>query len=232
MRIVFFGDSLTAGIPGASYFDRLCRMLPDHELVNYARGGDSVIGAHERISRLGSDESFEMAFLWIGTNDVFVKVSRTFPLIRRLLRQPWARSTDEFTRYYRSILDNLHCRAKRVNAVSPWFVGEDVDSEWNRELEELSAEVKALSSAYENVQYIDLRAVFRPQLVSTCVSRYVADGAIGVVRDALMFRDLTRIDQISSQRRLQYTLDGVHLNGRGAEIVAGIFAEVVDRVVA
>jgi lysophospholipase L1-like esterase len=228
MKIAFFGDSLTAGMPGASYFDVLCKMFPEHELLNYGRGGDSVIGAYERVSSLGLNESFDMAFLWIGVNDVFVKASWTFPYIRRLLRQPWAKSADEFKRYYRSILEGLHYRARQVNTVPPLLVGEDAGNLWNRELENLSAEIKTLSAAYTNIRYIDLRTIFRSELTSKRISNYVARGAIGVAWDVLLLRSLKQIDQRSSTRGLHYTLDGVHLNSQGAELAAGIFAKAIQ----
>ena len=229
MKIAFFGDSITAGMPGTSYFNMLCTLLPDHELVNFARGGDSVIGAHERTSKLKPSDSFDMAFLWIGTNDVFVKVSWTFPYIRKLMRQPWAKNMAEFKRYYCAILDNLHHRAEHVYAVSPWFVGEDVNNEWNMELEKLSAEVKSLSSTYKNVSYLDIRERFKSKLEVQRISNYVAKSALAVARDALMLKNLEQVNQRSSQRGLHYTLDGVHLNEQGAEIIARAFTEVINK---
>ena len=71
MNIAFIGDSLTVGSPGVSYFDLLGRQLPGHTLVRYARGGDSVIDAHRRVAGLKVEDPFDLAFLWIGVNDVF-----------------------------------------------------------------------------------------------------------------------------------------------------------------
>ncbi len=227
MQIAFFGDSLTAGRPGASYLDVLRRLLPEHELLNYGRGGDSVIALSRRVARLGPADSFDLAFVWIGANDVFVKTSWTFPPLRRLLGQPWAQSRDEFRRYYRSILDDLHPRARQVNTVPPLLIGEALGNPWNAELEDLAAEITALSTTYRNVRYVDLRAVFKLQLSSKQVSDYVAAGALGVAWDVLLGRDLQRIDERSRARGLHYTLDGVHLNSRGAEMVAEAFAQII-----
>ncbi len=228
MKIAFFGDSLTVGIPGASYYDLLGRKLPDHELVNYARGGDSVIGAYRRIAKLTFDVPLDVAFLWIGINDVFVKVSWSFPIVRTLRRQPWTRSVDEFRGYYRAILDRLSRQAQWVNAVSPLFVGEDVNNPWNKEVERLSAVIEALSAEYEHVNYVNLRAVFESELASRQVSGYVPRRASGVLLDALLLKGREQINRKARERGLHFTLDGVHLNGWGAEIVADVFVELID----
>ena len=230
MKIAFWGDSITVGIPGASYFKILGKLLPHHELINFARGGASVIEAYEKISNLKSSDTFDLAFVWIGTNDVFVKVSWTFPCFRWLMRQPWAKNVEEFRTYYSSILDNLHRRAKCVYAVSPWFVGEDVNNEWNVELEKLSTEVKVLSSTHKNINYLDMRKIFKSKLESKPISNYVASSALGVARDALILKSLEQVNQMSKNRGLHYTLDGVHLNEQGAEIVARTFVEIIDKM--
>ena len=141
MKIAFIGDSLTVGSPGASYFDLLCRQLPGHTLVRYARGGDSVVDAYRRVAGLNVEDSFDLAFLWIGVNDVFVKLAPTFPLIRKVRRQRWARTVEEFAGYYRATLDILCGRATQVRTVSPLVLGEDMANRWNRELAELDRAV-------------------------------------------------------------------------------------------
>jgi len=229
MKIAFLGDSLTAGIPGASYFDVLCKLLPHHDLVNLSRPGDSVIEAYQRAAMLDSNAAFDMIFLWIGTNDVFVKASWTFPCFRWLLRQSWAKNEAEFLRYYGLILDNLHRKAKYVYAVSPGLVGEDLNNEWNVELEKWSIEVKTLTSTYKNVDYLNVREIFKVRLASKRISKYVARSALGVGRDALTLRNVEQINKISRNRGLHYTLDGVHLNEQGAEIVARIFIEAIRK---
>jgi hypothetical protein len=109
-----------------------------------------------------------------------------------------------------------------------------MDNRWNRELDVLAAEIRALSSQYANVTYVDLRAVFKAELTSTPVGRdsgYLPTSAIRIGLDALLLRNSARIDRAARARGLQFTLDGAHLNSRGAAIVAGVFAEEVERVI-
>ena len=81
MNIIFFGDSLTEGIPGVSYYNILKEKLPQHNLGNCGKGGDTVISLLRRIKKMNISQTYDIAFLWIGTNDVLVHVSKKFPLI-------------------------------------------------------------------------------------------------------------------------------------------------------
>ena len=77
MDIIFFGDSLTEGVPGASYYKILKEKLPEHNLVNCGKGGDTVNSLYNRIKKMNISKKYDIAFIWIGTNDVFKKASTT-----------------------------------------------------------------------------------------------------------------------------------------------------------
>ena len=81
----------------------------------------------------------------------------------------------------------------------------------------------------ESAEYIDLRAEFIPRLTGVKVSDYLPDSIARVGFDAIGLRDTEQIDQRSAQRGLHYTLDGVHLNSKGAELVAKVFLEYINR---
>ena len=229
MDIAFFGDSLTAGKPGASYYRMLCRMLPEYRLHNYGHGGDSVIGAFDLVSRLQLQAPFDISFVWIGTNDVFPKVSWTFPLVRRFMGLPWTRSPREFENVYGLLLDELCFRSRVIYTVSPWFVGENLENDWNGELEELAGIVQALSANHGHTTYLDLRALVRSELNNGSVSSYVPRSALTVAWDVLRLKGKTAVDQKAAQRGLKYTLDGVHLNSEGAKMVAEHLARIIKK---
>ena len=54
-KIAFFGDSLTEGIPGASYFQILKDRLPNENLINFGKGGDTVISLYRRVRELDTN---------------------------------------------------------------------------------------------------------------------------------------------------------------------------------
>ncbi|MFC2158446.1 SGNH/GDSL hydrolase family protein [Acidobacteriota bacterium] len=201
MKIAFFGDSLTEGFPGASYLHILGQKLPDVQLLNYGKGGDTALSLFRRIRRLSLPDDLEASFIWVGVNDVFVHTSWIYPLLKRIRNQPWARDLSAFRTQYSNLLEHLAPKTRFLFTVSPLFIGEDLKNRWNQELEKMSDTIKEISSGFRNIEYIDLRGVFSPLLSNEAASQ-----------------------------GQHYTLDGVHLNSRGAGIVADVFLESIGKV--
>jgi lysophospholipase L1-like esterase len=226
-RIAFFGDSLTEGFPGVAYFDILEKALPDHELLNYGKGGDTVISIYRRTLDLQLDKPSDIAFLWIGTNDVFAKISWFYPILKTLSKQPWAANHAEFERQYHLLLKYLCRFATRVITVPPVFMGEDLHNKWNKEMGKLSGIIKKVSNSYDTVEFLDLGKIFYAKLEGKPLSNYLPKSAARVIMDVLLLQEDDQIDRKSRERGLHYTLDGVHLNSKGAEIVAEAFLEII-----
>jgi lysophospholipase L1-like esterase len=226
MRIAFVGDSLTRGIPGCSYLAVLRKELPDHRLVNLGVGNDTVISVYRRIVGLSVDEPFDMVFLWIGVNDIAKGSTWWVRAANRLRRQPRPRDAGEFRSYYQLALDVLCCLSRHVIAVSPSIRGEDVDNQWNRELRALASLVEDLAAHYEQVAYLDVRTPLFQALDGKPISNYHSN-TFRILLDGLTLWRREQVDRKAAERGLYLTLDGVHLNGTGAEIVAETFLGVI-----
>jgi lysophospholipase L1-like esterase len=228
MRIAFVGDSLTAGRPGSSYFEMLCNRLPNDTLINLGRGNDTVVSLRRRLAGLSFDEPFDVAFLWVGVNDISARASRLYRAFHTMLGQRRARGIGEFRACYRSILDLLCQNAGRVIAVSPALRGEDPGNGWADRLEATSRAIQEIAAYYEGVEFLDLRAAFAQRLTGKQISDYVPRSPLHVVRDALTLRSNEQIDRESAERGLHLTLDGLHLNSAGAALVAETFLNRID----
>lgn len=194
--------------------------LPQHELFNFGKGGDTVISLCRRLHRVESSSPMDLGFLWIGVNDVFVKTRRSFPLIKRLRNKPWAKNPEEFQERYRPLLEFLRSRVGYIFTIPPLLIGEDIHNEWNLELSLLSKIIRELSASYANVEFIDLRDLFISRLESKKTSPYVPKSVLRVIRDALFIDTPEEMELAAEERGLHFTIDGVHLNTAGAVIVA------------
>jgi lysophospholipase L1-like esterase len=223
MRIAFVGDSLTKGRPGGSYVAVLRERLPGHTLINLGEGNDTAVSLYRRLSRLHWGEPFDIAFLWVGVNDVKGGSSWTFRVASALARKPRSKSLHEFRSYYQATLDLLRCHARRVIGVSPLLKGEDIHNPWNRELEVLSRAIEEMASQRDRVEYLDVRTAFVQKLIGRRMSDYLPRSVVQVALDTLTLKDNERINRKADERGLHFTLDGIHLNGLGAEIVAEMF---------
>jgi lysophospholipase L1-like esterase len=228
MKIAFIGDSLTKGIPGSSYFAILRKKLSQHQLVNLGRGNDTVVSLYRRMDRLHFDaEPFDLAFLWVGVNDVSKESAWWFRVANALRRQPRSQSLAQFQGYYQKTLDLLICHTRRVVAVAPLLKGEVIDSEWNKQIDILARAIEKLTTHYRAVQYLDLRPAFYARLAGRQISHYLREGPLRIALDILTLWSDAQVDKKSAERGLHLTLDGVHLNSTGAEIVADMFSKAV-----
>ncbi len=232
MKIAFYGDSLTQAVPGVSYVNLLRAQLPEHTLINYGLAGDTALSLYRRIRRLKLARPIDLAFLWIGVNDILVNISPISPIIKRLVGQPWARSPEEFREHYRDLLDLLTPCATRLVAVSPLSIGEEPDNRWNRRLGELNDIIAGLTAGYPTVTYLDMRPAFFAHVGERPVPAefYLSRGIHAVVADAIMLVRSEDVDRVSRQRGLHLTLDGVHLNSAGARLVADQMLQVIRAV--
>jgi lysophospholipase L1-like esterase len=233
MKIACIGDSLTQGIPGVSYFAILRERLPQHRWVNLGKGNDTVVSLYRRLALTSfndasfDDAPFDLAFLWVGVNDVSKANAWWFRLANTLRRQPRSRSLAEFQAYYQKTLDILVRHARRVIAVAPLLKGEDVDSEWNRQIDLLAHTIAELTAHYGAVAYLDLRPAFYAKLADRQTSDYMQESPLRIALDIPTLLSDARVDQKAAERGLHFTLDGVHLNSVGAALVADMFSKAV-----
>lgn len=231
MKIIFFGDSLTEGTIGVSYFEFLKEKLSDYKFINYGKNGDTIVALYNRMTKLDKNETFDIAFVWIGTNDIFVNIKWHYPIMKTLSFQPWAHDQKEFIAYYKKILDMLKNRAGKIFTVSTSILGENLKNKWNEDLNKLSILIKNLSDTYENVEYIDIRSIFINKLTSRITTNYLPTSNTGVFFDYMTLKNNAEIDKKASERGLHFTIDGAHLNSHGAKIVADVFYRKLKEIV-
>jgi lysophospholipase L1-like esterase len=228
MRIAFFGDSLTSGAPGSSYVAVLGERFPDDTLLNFGKGNDTVVSLVRRISAMQFDEPLDMAFLWIGVNDVPQTDRWSYRAFHTLLMQRRARDRSEFEACFRAALDSLCAKARRVVVAPPVLKGEDLENSTNQRLGDLAGSLKEITGGCERAEFLDLRAVFVQELLARPGCERVPGNPFRVLLDVLTLRTDEQIDAKAAGRGLRLTLDGIHLNSVGARLVAGEFAAVID----
>jgi len=212
-----------------SYFDILKEKIPQHDLINSGRGGDTVISLYQRIRKSNIYEKYDIAFLWVGVNDVFVHTSWKFPITKLLSNQSWTKNAKDFINCYKWLLETVTYNAKKTFVVSPLIIGEDMLNKWNKILGELSLEIEDLATKYENVKYIDVRKVFISTLLSKKASPFIPYRIIVDTIIAYLLNDPEYVERKSKDRGLYLTFDGVHLNNAGAHMIAEIFLHHIKK---
>jgi lysophospholipase L1-like esterase len=227
LRLTLYGDSLTAGFPGASYARRLAGGLPGWSIRNLGKPGETVRSLESRLRRTGSLPESEVALLWIGVNDLGWRLKKSAPFIKGILGQPWAEGLEDFEGSYRTLLDLIRPRSAQLIAVPPLCIGEDFGGEWNARLEPLREVVTRIARLLPNTSVFDLRPAFAATFGGGPRSDYVPDQLFPILWDGLTLLNDAGIDRRARERGLAFTFDGLHFNTAGAQLAAATLEEAI-----
>ena len=222
MKIALIGDSLTEGRPGVSFYNILKEEFPNITFVNLGKSGETVKSLYMRLLETKLEQDYDLTFLWIGVNDVYSK-------LLSVQAQPVTQNLDEFKDYYEKVLEFIIGTSKKVVTVSLSIVGENTENTHNNEIKELNALLQNITRNYSNVSFLDIHPVFLNHLSNLNCSNYISTKVMRVIVDVLFYKKPSRVDKISKERGLHLTMDGIHLNSAGAEIVAGMYASEIKR---
>ncbi len=221
--IVCFGDSITAGIPGVSYF----RYLESKEKYrNLGVGGDTLFGLSKRVDKFLSESSCDEMIIQIGANDILL------PFLKQRSRI-WDKITYRLNLRGSVPINNIETFIKKfeilikkildfkIRVISIPCIGENVESDLNKKVDIYNEAIYNLCNKY-NIKYIDFnkwqKGIIRQ---SDIESEYIiSEYFIKILIDTILTTYLGFSKYISQKRKLVVTVDGVHLNKLGAKGLA------------
>src|SRR5690625_4897907 len=204
MKIGLIGDSLTEGRPGVSFITILKDKYPHIVFNNLGKPGESIKSLYTRLTKTTLDTDYDLAFLWIGVNDVYSK-------LLKVQAQPIASNHKEFQDLFTKVLELVIASTKQVVAVSPAVVGENTLNASNKEIIELASIIRSVTGNYSNVSFLHMYSVFENKLASLDCTDYVSTSVMRVMRDVLFYKNPIQIDKIAKKCGLHLTLYVIHL---------------------
>lgn len=227
MRILFAGDSLTEAFPGCSYVARVQERLPGAACLNWGRRNDTVVSLTRRLEAAPLPAGIDVAVVWIGVNDVRCIQHWSFAVAGWLLAIEAAEDAATFAYWYRRLLDRLCAHSPRVIALSSMFRGEDLPRPCNDRLDQQALLIEEAVAAYSPCELLDIRARLLAHLNGQPRAGYRTPTAFRAAWEALTVRTPAAIDKLAARRGLHLTFDGLHLNSRGADLVAEAVAQAI-----
>lgn len=230
---LFAGDSLTEGVYGESYVERVGKVLSrgqhglSGEVVNAGREGDTVTALLHRIDEPLRRYRPDWVILAVGSNDVWFpwlsghSVGWWFWLqVRRLkFGQSPATDLDQLAAAYRALIDRVRQAGARVLICTVAPLGEKLSSPVNRRVARLNGVIKHVA-ADSRVPVADVwQASVNRLAAQPSRSGYLAGEWLFAWSDRRRLLKASP-DEVAQRRRLHLTFDGIHLNSRGADLWA------------
>jgi lysophospholipase L1-like esterase len=239
---LFAGDGLTEGLYGESYVERVAGALCEGwgglagQVANAGRSADTVQALLGRIDESLREYRPHWVILAVGANDVWQPwLSRRslgwwlWRQYRRLSRgQRPTTDLDQFAAIYRALLDKVQQAGAEVLACTVSPLGEQLASPPNHQLARVNGVIKQVA-AERHVPLADVWQAFVDELaVRPSRARYVRGEWLSVWLDRWRLRTKSP-DELSRRRSLHLTFDGIHLNGRGADLWANVILVALAR---
>lgn len=234
------GDSLTAGKIGASYLSLLEseESLSVYNLINAGENGFTMAGLHRKLQAyLTKNETPEYLVLEAGANDLLLphmqKAGPAWdPFIRKLSRHGSipASSSRDFKKQCSNILSTaMDCGSSIAFVCTIPCLGENLGSKLNIQREEYNRILRDLCSDYSNDLFtcicIDAALEMKP-IIADSQSNWLFESPQDLQNDALTIREKGE-GILCNERGLLLTIDGAHLNQRGARLLSSIMQKAL-----
>lgn len=215
MRVVFLGDSLTEGVHGTSYVERVAKALPHVECINAGVGGDTTLNLCRRVDIDVAPHKPDGVLVMTGINDaVSVTWGQGWPLYFQEKKSvPGGQiALGAFKRYFYELLEALLDIAGRVWVALPPIESNHVIVQ---KLRQYNAEAARIAAEL-HVPTLDLMVVLTPAYVPDRPPMFLPAN----LADQLDYTNIGRVYDLGQEGVYTYTIDGIHLTGQGADCVA------------
>ena len=226
-RILFVGDSITEGKIGIGYVDIIQRNFPEFQCQNYGRGGDTLSGIFTRLFKIlkADTEYYDVLVIEAGHNDLFlpyVKSKWKFTSIRKVT------PLNKIESVYNNGLEMVGLLSKaKIILTTLSCLGEDFSSQINQKRRFINDKIKEIGSKHE-AYLADVSSVFDKILRKSFSSYNLIDHPLNMVLDYFRSKRTNLVEKICKKRGLVLTIDGGHLNSKGAMIYAKEISRILN----
>jgi len=236
MKILFIGDSIIAGKVGVNWIKKLSLKHPHWEIENAGVNGETISLVGERlITHLRESPRYALVIIQGGTNDLLIPAlpSKGFLYLqaaRHLVRKGFNPIVD--ARYFEKKLRLIIARARlqsnaRIILTTIASLNESPESWINKQRETLNEVIRFVAHEAK-CGLADPGIAFDQYLRQRNTRDYMLSNFFSSTWTDPWNCRMGNADQLSRERRLYLTIDGVHLNSKGATI----YREEMEKAIA
>ena len=226
-KILFVGNSITQAVIGINYIDFIKKAHPDYKCINKGISGDTLLGATNRLIKcLADGANPDIIVLEIGHNDIVLSCNNRSRwdhfLMRLLTKDTVATKPEDFIETLKEKLTIIKSKTKaKIIITTLGFLDETVsmDSKVNQIRDDLNRQIRKLCTDLK-IELADVGKAFDKFKNLSTAKENLRETASDIFFNILISRNRKLADKISKKRGLTLTIDGAHLNSRGARIYA------------
>ncbi|RKX72732.1 MAG: hypothetical protein DRP60_13270 [Spirochaetes bacterium] len=240
MTVLLIGNSLTAGNLGIPY-SRFLNFPEDdsseHRIINRGRDGDTLLGVGSRLEEALKEDVPDVLVIQTGANDILLPEMASrgglwTPFVREMEKQGSIPTTDPqgFSEIYAEMIYGAVSRGvdiRRIICVTITPIGEVLHSERNRKREVYNREIRR-TAAETGAALADVSVEFESILEKIKnQSDWFFDNPGDFTADVKEVRRGKGAMGLSQERGLYLTMDGAHLNEKGAELMGKVISSAI-----
>jgi len=198
-RILFIGDSITEGKIGIGYVDIIQRNFPEFQCQNYGRGGDTLSGIFTRLFKILKTET--------EYYDVIVIEAGHNDLFLPYVKSKW--------------------KVTSIRKVTPLNKIEDFYDNGLR-MVGLYSKAKIIITTLSCLGEVLNSPINQKRRLVNISGYNLMEHPLNLVLDYFRSKRMNWVEKISRKRGLMLTIDGGHLNSKGAIIYAKELSRILN----
>lgn len=225
MRILFLGDSITRGTQGVDWIKMIEKDHPYWTVENAGINGETMNKLSERLkTHLKNNSNYDVIVFQSAANDILLPMFRHRGFwFRQAYRQQIKSgniplSPKEFEIVFKQSIEYIQKHsAAQIILPTLGCINEHLLAETNAKLFSFNSIIKKIAKEY-NCILVDISESFQNELSHKKTKDYCADSFSNTAFLDLITCNLGMADKLSDKRKLHLTIDGIHLNSKGAKI--------------
>ncbi|MHA2399459.1 MAG: SGNH/GDSL hydrolase family protein [Promethearchaeota archaeon] len=226
-HLLFIGDSLTQGKLGVNFVNIIKPRYRDLVFHNKGKGGETLLEVSERLIKILKEDKqkFFLIVFEAGINDLLLPhVKQKWPFMNIKSVTPVSQFESLLEERLKTIISLTNAKII-VTTIS--CIGEIYNSQLNQQRRLINEQIKRVCFKY-NLGVADVSSIFDEIILNSNSSGYLLENVLNLVTDYFRSVKSKWADKISSKRNLSLTIDGVHLNSKGAQIYCKEISAILD----
>jgi len=226
MKVLFIGDSLIRGSIGMNWVKRIAFKNPDWTVENAGVNGDTLIKIKQRLDKKLESSQYNVIFFEAGINDLLIPAMTNKGFLFRQAQKylltkgynPLAEHADFEKEFRQCIYDIKAKTTASIILTTLSCMNESLEDPLNKKRCLYNHIIRDVARE-TGCGLVDAGALFDGYLRRCRTKNYFLESFFNArYFDKFQCSVLGCHDQLSKKRRLHLTIDGVHLNSRGANI--------------